>query len=86
MLRCFAGLAREVVAVPVEGEHKSWPPEEVASIARAEGIPEAAAAANVEEALKLLAARRLAPAPRVLIAGSLYLAAAVLAANGSLIE
>jgi dihydrofolate synthase/folylpolyglutamate synthase len=86
LLRCFAGLAREVVAVPVEGEHTSWPPEEVASIARAEGIPEAAAAANVEEALKLLAARRLAPAPRVLIAGSLYLAAAVLAANGSLIE
>jgi dihydrofolate synthase/folylpolyglutamate synthase len=54
-------------------------------LARSEGIP-AAAAANVEEALKLLATRRFDRAPRILIAGSLYLAAAVLAANGSRIE
>jgi dihydrofolate synthase/folylpolyglutamate synthase len=86
LLRHFAGLAREVVAVPVEGEHKSWPPEEVAAMARAEGIPAAAAAPNVEEALRILASRRFDQPPRVLIAGSLYLAAAVLAANGSQIE
>jgi dihydrofolate synthase/folylpolyglutamate synthase len=85
LLRHFAGLAREVVAVPVEGEHKSWPPEEVAALARSEGIS-AAAAANVEEALKILSTRSFDRAPRILIAGSLYLAAAVLAANGSRIE
>ena len=85
LLKHFVGLAREVVAVPVEGEHKSWPPEEVAALARAEGIP-AAAAANAEEALKLIATRRFDAPPRVLIAGSLYLAATVLAANGSLVE
>jgi dihydrofolate synthase/folylpolyglutamate synthase len=86
LLRHFAGLARQVVAVPVEGEHKSWPPEEVAALARAEGIPAAAAANNAEEALRILAATPFDQPPRILIAGSLYLAAAVLAANGSVIE
>jgi dihydrofolate synthase/folylpolyglutamate synthase len=86
LLRHFAGLAREVVAVPVEGEHKSWPPEDVAALARAEGIPSTAAADSVEEALQILASRRFEEPPRVLIAGSLYLAAAVLSANGSQIE
>ena len=85
LLKHFVGLAREVVAVPVEGEHKSWAPEDVASLARAEGIP-GAAAGGVEEALALLSARSFDAPPRVLIAGSLYLAASVLAANGSLVE
>ena len=85
LLKHFVGLAREVVAVPVEGEHKSWPPEEVAALARAEGIP-AAAAAGAEEALALLSTRSFDAPPRVLIAGSLYLAASVLAANGSVVE
>ena len=86
LLRHFAGLAREIVAVPVEGEHKSWPPEQVAALAKAEGIPSTAAAENVEEALKILSTRSFDAPPRILIAGSLYLAAAVLAANGSMIE
>ncbi|MBL1256822.1 folylpolyglutamate synthase/dihydrofolate synthase family protein [Methylocystis sp. Sn-Cys] len=86
LLRHFAGLAREMVAVPVEGEHKSWPPEEVAALARAEGIPVAAHANNAEEALQILASHSFDQPPRVLIAGSLYLAAAVLSANGSQIE
>ncbi|MCC3246875.1 bifunctional folylpolyglutamate synthase/dihydrofolate synthase [Methylocystis sp. WRRC1] len=86
LLRHFAGLAREVVAVPVEGEHKSWPPEEVAALAKAEGIPSAAAANSVEEALSILRMRSFDQPPRVLIAGSLYLAATVLGANGSQIE
>lgn len=85
LLKHFVGLAREVVAVPVEGEHKSWPPEDVASLARAEGIP-GAAAGGVEEALTLLSTRSFDAPPRVLIAGSLYLAASVLGANGSLVE
>lgn len=85
LLRHFAGLAREVVAVPVEGEHKSWPPDEVAAMARAEGM-RASAATSVEEALSMLAGRDYETAPRILIAGSLYLAAGVLALNGSQIE
>lgn len=85
LIKHFAGLAREVIAVPVEGEHKSWTPEEVAAVARAEGIP-AAAAANVEEALAIARTRDYSRPPRVLIAGSLYLAATVLAANGSRVE
>jgi dihydrofolate synthase/folylpolyglutamate synthase len=86
LLKHFAGLAQEVVAVPVEGEHKSWPPEEVAALARAEGVASTAAAHSVEEALHILASRRFDQPPRILIAGSLYLAAAVLSANGSQIE
>jgi dihydrofolate synthase/folylpolyglutamate synthase len=86
LLRHFSGLARSVVAVPVEGEHKSWPPEEVARLARAEGIALAAAARNVEEALQMLGEEEFRQPPRVLIAGSLYLAASVLSANGSSID
>lgn len=86
LLRHFAGLAREVVAVPVEGEHKSWPPEEVAAMARAEGIASAAGADNVEAALDIIRTRSFDQPPRVLIAGSLYLAATVLGANGSQID
>lgn len=85
LLRHFAGLAREVVAVPVEGEHKSWAPCEVAALARAEGM-RAVAAASVEEALSIIADRNYETPPRILIAGSLYLAAGVLALNGSVIE
>jgi dihydrofolate synthase/folylpolyglutamate synthase len=86
LLRHFAGLAQEVVAVPVEGEHKSWPTPEVAAMAKAEGVPSTAAADSVEEALAILRTRRFDQPPRVLIAGSLYLAATVLSANGSRIE
>jgi dihydrofolate synthase/folylpolyglutamate synthase len=86
LLKHFAGLARAVVAVPVEGEHKSWPPEEVAALAKSEGISSTDAAGSVEEALKILSSRHFDQPPRVLIAGSLYLAAAVLVANGSQIE
>jgi dihydrofolate synthase / folylpolyglutamate synthase len=85
LLRHFTGLAREVIAVPVEGEHKSWPPEDVAAAARAQGVP-ARAAGSVEQALELVRATAFARPPRILIAGSLYLAASVLALNGSRIE
>jgi len=85
LLAHFSGLAREVVAVPVEGEHKSWAPEDVAQVARSLGMT-ADAATSAEEALTLIAARRYAVPPRILIAGSLYLAASVLALNGSRID
>ena len=42
-LRHFRGLARRVIAAPVEGEHKSWAPEDVASAAREEGMEAEAA-------------------------------------------
>ncbi len=85
LLRHFVGLAREVIAVPVEGEHKSWSPADVVAAARGQGVP-ARAAASVEEALALIRATTYDRPPRVLIAGSLYLAASVLALNGSRID
>jgi dihydrofolate synthase/folylpolyglutamate synthase len=55
-------------------------------MAKAEGFPYCAAAASVEDALKLLSEIRFDHPPRILIAGSLFLAAHVLAANGSQID
>jgi len=86
----FAGLARELIAVPVPGEHKAQPPEMVAAAAMAHGIS-ASTASSVGAALEGLSGFPGDPqtgttAPRVLIAGSLYLAGAVLSENGSLPE
>lgn len=86
LLRHFAGLAHTVVATPFVGEHKCWPPEDVVVMAKAEGFPATDAAESVEHALTLLAARHFDQPPRILIAGSLFLAAHVLAANGSRID
>ena len=85
MLRHFVGLAREVIAVPVEGEHVCWPPEEIAAAAQAMGVS-ARPAHSLERAVEMLASTAFERAPRVLIAGSLYLAASALAFNGSRIE
>jgi dihydrofolate synthase/folylpolyglutamate synthase len=81
----FAGLARELIAVPVPGEHKGQPPETVAAAGAAQGLA-ASTAASVGEALDGLRDYPVAPPPRVLIAGSLYLAGAVLAENGNVLE
>ncbi|MFT0860875.1 bifunctional folylpolyglutamate synthase/dihydrofolate synthase [Ancylobacter sp. G4_0304] len=81
----FAGLAREVIAVPVPGEHKGQPPEAVAAAARAHGL-NASVASSVGAALEGLGTVPVGPAPRVLICGSLYLAGAVLGENGSVPE
>lgn len=78
----FAGLAKEVIAVPVAGQMAGRPADEVARIAENVGL-RARTAENVEAALALLNERVWARAPRVLIAGSLYLAGEVLAANGT---
>ncbi|MGQ3674820.1 bifunctional folylpolyglutamate synthase/dihydrofolate synthase [Xanthobacter sp. TB0139] len=77
----FAGLAREAICVPMPGEHAGRPPEEVAAVAAGLGIP-VRVAHGVGEALASLARTSAAP-PRVLICGSLYLAGAVLEANGT---
>lgn len=81
----FAGLARELIAVPVPGEHKAQPPEALAAAARIHGM-DASTALSVGAALDGLRNFPVGAAPRVLIAGSLYLAGAVLAENGSLPE
>jgi len=79
-LKNFAGLARRVVAVPVPHQEKSFPAAAIAEAARAVGIP-AQSAGDVETALGAIGRFGLEPAPRILIAGSLYLAGAVLSAN-----
>jgi dihydrofolate synthase / folylpolyglutamate synthase len=81
-LKNFAGLARRVVAVPVPHQEKSFPAAVIAEAARAVGIP-AQSAGDVETALEAIGRFGLEPAPRILIAGSLYLAGAVLSANGT---
>ena len=76
LLKHFVGLAREVVAVPVEGEHKSWPP---AGDRRASPAPRACPAprrAASRRRWRSSRTRSFDAPPRVLIAGSLYLAAA----------
>jgi dihydrofolate synthase/folylpolyglutamate synthase len=80
-LRNFAGLARALIAVPI-GQEKTIAPDALAASARRVGIT-AQSAAGIEDALDMVRALELAPPPRVLITGSLYLAGAVLAANGT---
>jgi dihydrofolate synthase/folylpolyglutamate synthase len=80
-LACFTDLARHVFAVPVPAE-VARSPQEVAAAAKEAGLI-AEPTASVEEALGKVAALRLESPPRVLITGSLYLAGAVLAANGT---
>ena len=81
-LRNFAGLALRVVAVPIPRQEKSFPADTIAAAARAVGIP-AQSSSDFEAALAAIGGFELDPAPRILITGSLYLAGAVLAANGT---
>jgi dihydrofolate synthase/folylpolyglutamate synthase len=80
--RPFAGLARRVYTVPVPGAPASRTAEDLAAAATTAGLV-AQATADVVAALSAIAAEGITPAPRVLICGSLYLAGAVLAANGT---
>jgi dihydrofolate synthase / folylpolyglutamate synthase len=81
----FKGLAQETLAVPILGDHAGRPADEVAAIARVVGL-DAAACASVEAALRFLAARDWPIPPRILIAGSLYLAGSVLEENGTAVD
>lgn len=82
VLKPFAGLARELIAVPILGQPAARPAQEVADIAVDAGLL-ASAALSVPDALRELAARPWPEPPRILICGSLYLAGEVLAANGT---
>jgi dihydrofolate synthase/folylpolyglutamate synthase len=79
-LSAFTGLARQVYAVPIPGEHAGRAPEEVAAAAASVGLP-AECASGLAEALDRIAAQSWDKPPRILIAGSLYLAGQALAAN-----
>jgi dihydrofolate synthase/folylpolyglutamate synthase len=81
-LRHFTGLAREVLCVPISGDHAGRGAAEVAAIASSVGLA-ATAHDGVAAAMRNLAAREWPQPPRVLIAGSLYLAGAVLEENGN---
>jgi dihydrofolate synthase / folylpolyglutamate synthase len=78
----FAGLARRVIAVPIEGQEKALPPDTIAAIALRLGL-QSEAKQSLREALARTVQLNLDPAPRILITGSLYLAGEVLAANGT---
>jgi dihydrofolate synthase/folylpolyglutamate synthase len=80
-LRNFSGLARRVITVPIH-QDKAVPAAELAQIAGSVGIP-SISRDTLESALIVAGKLDLAPAPRVLITGSLYLAGEVLAANGT---
>jgi dihydrofolate synthase/folylpolyglutamate synthase len=81
--RPFAGLVRRVHAVPVPHSAAARDPVELAGIAAEVGLP-AAVSGSVAEAIDTIRAETDPAEPlRILICGSLYLAGAVLAENGT---
>jgi dihydrofolate synthase/folylpolyglutamate synthase len=82
-LRNFTGLARRIVAIPIPGQENAFPPGHLVQAARAIGLP-AQDASDLTAALAAVASLDLTPPPRILITGSLYLAGAALAQNGTL--
>ncbi|WP_238123721.1 MULTISPECIES: bifunctional folylpolyglutamate synthase/dihydrofolate synthase [unclassified Xanthobacter] len=78
----FAGLVREAIAVPVPDNPAALTPQEVADAATRLGIT-ARTAGSVAAALDSLGSTPMVPPARILICGSLYLAGAVLEANGT---
>ncbi len=81
-LRNFTGLARRVIAVPIPDQKNSLPQDTIVAAARVAGMT-ATTRDSIEAALAAAGKLDLDPAPRILITGSLYLAGAVLAANGT---
>ncbi len=82
--RAFKGLARHVYTVPVAYSDAAVPNDELAARAAEAGLS-AEPVSSVANALMLLADtwNGSEPPPRILIGGSLYLAGAVLAENGT---
>lgn len=83
ILEAFRGLAQEIYAVDIPGNALARPAGDLAEAARTLGL-NAATAGDVPATLRLLAARDWVKPPRIVIAGSLYLAGEVLKADGSL--
>jgi dihydrofolate synthase/folylpolyglutamate synthase len=85
-LKPFASLAGHVFTVPVPGTSAGRDPGELATIANSIGMT-AEAVASVHDALERIASERAdEESPRILICGSLYLAGATLADNGTIIR
>ena len=82
MLAPFAGSGARVHAVPVP-DHAHHAPEALAAAARAHGLAATTAADPLAALAEIAAGARPGRPPIVLIAGSLYLAGAVLAINGT---
>lgn len=83
ILEPFRGLAQEFYTVDIPDSKLARPATDLAEEARRLGLP-AATAGTVGQTLAFLAARDWPRPPRILIAGSLYLAGEVLKADGSL--
>ncbi len=78
----FAGLAVQVLAVPIAGQPAGRAAAEIAATAHEAGVL-ARACSSIDDALAHLRAQTWSTPPRILIAGSLYLAGEALAANGT---
>ncbi len=82
-LGAFKGLVSRVYAVGIRGQDAARPAEDVAAQARAAGLA-AETVSGIPEALARIGAESGGLPPRVIIAGSLYLAGEVLALDGSI--
>jgi dihydrofolate synthase / folylpolyglutamate synthase len=78
----FAGLTRHIIAVPIPDQDNAMPPEKVADAARTLSM-RVEIADGIAAALCSIARLAYEVPPRILIAGSLYLAGHVLAINGT---
>lgn len=78
----FAGLTRHIIAVPIPGTENAMPVDRLADAARSLGM-RVETASGIEAALRALSRLAYEVPPRILIAGSLYLAGHVLAINGT---
>lgn len=81
-LSAFSGLASHVIAIPVPDQKMARPSDEVAAMASQNGL-QSEIANDVHDALGKIRAMPFATAPRILIAGSLYLAGHILSENGT---
>ncbi len=82
-LRNFAGLARRIIGIPIPQQDNALPAGKLVEAARAIGLP-ADEGNDLESALEMVGRLALDQPPRILITGSLYLAGAALAQNGTL--
>ncbi|MCO5132411.1 MAG: bifunctional folylpolyglutamate synthase/dihydrofolate synthase [Xanthobacteraceae bacterium] len=81
----FAGLTRHIIAVPIPDRDGAMGVEQLSAAIRRLGM-RAETASGVDAALRFLAQLAYEIPPRILIAGSLYLAGSVLAANGTAVD